>query len=194
MLLFRMEEKEQRAVKSGCSVCVCVCMCDLCVCVCSALAKKLGFEPFWCWEKPRTREVCVLSCVFSVHSFVLNRVIIAYKAASTSALHGVFVYLPVCVSVCLCVFLIEMACRCVAFARYADILWMETAKPILSEVCLSPSLSASFLCLSLVCVGSVFRSFGACGCALVDVCIQSFTVVQLGQRGNDRQGNTRIPR
>jgi isocitrate lyase len=22
------------------------------------VAKSMGFEPFWCWEKPRTREVC----------------------------------------------------------------------------------------------------------------------------------------
>ena len=58
-----------------------------------ALAKSWGFDIFWCWEKPRTRE-------------------------GYFRIEGGLDY---CIQ------------RGKAFAAYADLIWMETKKPILSE-------------------------------------------------------------
>jgi len=58
-----------------------------------AAAKALGFDVYWCWEKPRTQE--------------------GYYRINGSIEFGIV--------------------RAVAFAPYADLIWMETKKPILSE-------------------------------------------------------------
>jgi isocitrate lyase len=57
------------------------------------LAKSFGVEPYWCWEKPRTREG----------------------------------YYRVDGGVAYCI------ARAIAYAPYADLIWMETKKPILEE-------------------------------------------------------------
>lgn len=54
-----------------------------------ALAKKLGVDPYWCWEKPRTAE----------------------------GYYRVRAGMPMCVT------------RAIAYAPYADLIWMETGKP-----------------------------------------------------------------
>lgn len=56
-------------------------------------AQKLGVNPYWCWEKPRTRE--------------------GYYRVKGGLEYGI--------------------ARAIAFAPYADLLWMETAKPILKD-------------------------------------------------------------
>jgi isocitrate lyase len=56
-------------------------------------AQKLGVNPHWCWEKPRTRE--------------------GYYRVKGGLEYGI--------------------ARAIAFAPYADLLWMETAKPILKD-------------------------------------------------------------
>ena len=56
-------------------------------------AQKLGVNPAWCWEKPRTRE--------------------GYYRVQGGLEYGI--------------------ARAIAFAPYADLLWMETAKPILKD-------------------------------------------------------------
>lgn len=56
-------------------------------------AQKLGANPYWCWEKPRTRE--------------------GYYRVKGGLKYGI--------------------ARAIAFAPYADIIWMETAKPILKD-------------------------------------------------------------
>lgn len=56
-------------------------------------AQKLGVNPYWCWEKPRTRE--------------------GYYRVRGGLEYGI--------------------ARAIAFAPYADLLWMETAKPILKD-------------------------------------------------------------
>lgn len=56
-------------------------------------AQKLGVNPHWCWEKPRTRE--------------------GYYRVQGGLEYGI--------------------ARAIAFAPYADLLWMETAKPILKD-------------------------------------------------------------
>jgi len=58
-----------------------------------ALAKSLGVEPYWCWEKPRTSE--------------------GYYRVKGGVEY--------CTE------------RGIAFAPYADLIWMETAKPIFKE-------------------------------------------------------------
>jgi len=58
-----------------------------------ALAKKMGCDPYWDWDKPRTRE----------------------------GFYRVQGGLEYCIA------------RAIAYAPYADILWMETKKPVLSD-------------------------------------------------------------
>lgn len=57
------------------------------------VAQKLGVNPYWCWEKPRTRE--------------------GYYRVKGGLTYGI--------------------ARATAFAPYADLLWMETAKPVLKD-------------------------------------------------------------
>jgi len=56
-------------------------------------AQKLGVNPYWCWEKPRTRE--------------------GYYRVQGGLEYGI--------------------ARAIAFGPYADLLWMETAKPVLKD-------------------------------------------------------------